>query len=175
MVLADCMLQYQLHDLITFEVRLRAKFYRDGTFGINIDLPVTHLFEEPRLSEPLKQLLGMEIEALGAVLFESNHFLYGGIYFEEEAPCLLDLREGARTLPIDFAFYSPTVVDALGRAELQKSLNGTAVLRWMGRGALYFSWSSSLAVDEGRVSTWPSDFLALVARFQSTRNAGLET
>jgi len=172
MVLTECVLYWQLPDRSVCDVRVKTKFYRDGTFGMNLDFPYSYLFEEPRLTEPIRRYLWMEIETLAMLLFESGQFFYGGIYFEEDAPCLLDLTEKERILPVDFAFYSSAVVETLGRAALLETLIGANALRHVTGGAVYFAWSS-LFESEEQVSV-PTRFRAFVERFKPGKRGGLQ-
>ncbi len=162
-VLADCRLDWVLPSA-SIDVRVRSKFYRDDTFSINFDFPYSPLFEEPRLSALAKRFIWLNIESLAIVSFESSGFWYGGIYWENDVPCLWDLKKRERSLPVDYALYSSRVVDKLGRAELQGRLLGAKTVHWTAHGDVYFIWSARF--EQAEEVNVPTDFREFIQGFE---------
>jgi hypothetical protein len=164
LVLAECTMDWTIANAVV-ELRLRTKFYGDGTFSVNFDLPYSNVFEGSLLSTLARRFVWFNVEALSQVAFESADFLYGGIYWERETPSLGDLAEHERTLPLDFALYSRRVVDSLGRTELLARLRDAASIRLLKGGCLYFAWSPGF--EQAESANVPSDFSNFVRLFQS--------
>lgn len=163
LVLADCNLEWQVADTV-IEAKLRCAFCRDGTFSVNFDIPYSNVFEESPLPAKAKRFIWLSIEGLSQLSFESGDFLYGGLYWENEAPSLGDLERHERTLPVDFALYSRQVVDILGLPELRTWLRKAHAVRVLEGGGLFFAWSGSLEQPEENVV--PADFREFVGRFK---------